>query len=198
MTDFTKYRSSLRDMQDHAERGMFGKVTHVAGAGSHMTVRGTGTLDEEVPVWQGVQGFNLPADSNAEVVMLALGADVNNKIALPSLPRDKQHPWGEGEGGLQSPTDPNRRIEFNGDETYLKDGVFVLGHDRAVTVTVSGSNVQISVTGDANISTVGAMKLTAETVEIESATLTHNGKDIGENHKHGGVDTGGGTSGVPV
>lgn len=198
MTDFTNFRDRNRDQQDGYERGMWGKVTHVEGAGSHMTVRGTGTLDEEVPVMNMGYGFNLAQDSEAEVLMIAAGSDVDAKLAIPTLPRDKQHPWPEGTGGVQHPSDPSRRIEFNGDEIYLKDGTFVLGHSRAITITVSGDNVSMSFNGDLGITSAGKLTLSADDVEINSATLKHNGKNVGDDHRHSGVDTGGGTSGEPV
>jgi hypothetical protein len=198
MTDFTNFRDRNRDQQDGIERGAWGTLTHVNGSGSHMSVRGTGTLDEEVPVLNTGYGFNLPADSDAEVIMLAAGSDVNAKLAIVTLPRDKQHQWPEGTGGVQHPLDPSRRIEFNSNEMHLKDGTFVLGHSRAVTVTIIGDNVSLSFNGDIDLSTSGKLVLSASDVEINGATLTHNGKNIGDDHKHGGVDTGGGISGEPV
>lgn len=245
MTDFTNFRDRNRDQQDGIERGMWGLRTYVDGAGSHMSVRGTGTLDEEVPVINMGYSFNLPKDSNAEVVMLALGSDTNDKVALLTIARDLQYQWGEGQGGIQHPTDPNRRIEFNGDETWIKDGTYILGHDRAVKVTVSGQNVVIdmggnstlNIVGDASVNIQGSatvavdgdatlqidgdmtaavggdssvtaggtmalqsggdMTLTAANVSIDSGNLTHNGTNIGDDHRHRGVDRGGSSTDGP-
>lgn len=183
MTDFTGFRSRTRDNQDGVERGVWGKREDVDGAGSIMSVRGTGTVDEEVPIANFGYGFNIEDDSNAEVTMLALGNDVNNKMAMPHLPKDKQHPWKKGTGGIQHPTDPNRRVEFNGDETFLRDGTFIIGTNRELKITVDGSNVTIETGGD--------LKLKAANVAIESSTLKHNGKNIGDTHVHGGILPGG-------
>jgi hypothetical protein len=183
MTDFTGFRSRTRDNQDGVERGVWGKREDVDGAGSVMSIRGTGTVDEEVPIMNFGYGFNVEDDTNAEVVMLALGNDVNNKVAMPTLPKDKQHPWAKGTGGMQHPTDAARRIEFNGDETFLRDGKFVIGTNREVVITVDGSNVTIT--------TGGNMKLVADNVDIQSSTLTHNGVNIGDDHVHSGITVGG-------
>lgn len=211
MVDYNSQPGRVRDIQDSSERGLWGEVTYVSGSGAHMTVRGTGTLDEEVPVMNLGYGFNLPKDSNAEVVMLSLGADVNGKVALATIPRDLQYQWGEGQGGVQHPTDASRRLEFNAAETWLKDGVYVLGHDRAVTVTIAGADVSMSMTGNssltiagtADITVAGAATVTAPSVEVNSAqvsivgaTLTHNGVNVGSTHTHPHGDPAGFT-GVP-
>ena len=197
MTDFTRFRSRTRDIQDYVERGVYGAWSEVPGAGAMVSVRGTGTLDEEVPIYNPGYGFRLPDNSNAEVVMLSLGSDVNDKVALLSLPRDQQHVWGEGQGGVQHPMDPARRLEFNADETWLKDGAYRLGNNREVAVTVRGGAVSITIDGNAEIVASGDMELRAASVNIESPTLTHNGINIGDTHRHGGVESGGSTSGGP-
>ena len=214
MTDFTRSKSATRDRQDHVERGTWGILEYVDGAGAVMSVRGTGTLDEEVPVLNSGYGFNLSQDSNAEVVMISLGADVNDKVALPTIPRDQQHKWPAGTGGVQNPTDPNRRIEFNGDETWIKDGAYVYGHDRAQTVTIDGDNVSVQLAGGQSITIAadssitvggsmtlvvsGALSIKAADIALESGTLTHNGKNIGATHRHEDVEPGSGLSGEPA
>jgi hypothetical protein len=197
MTDFKSRSAQRRDQQDATERGVFGEVTYVDGAGAHMTVRGTGTIDAEVSVLNTGYGFNLDTDSNAEVVMLSLGADVNDKVALLTIPKDMQHPWAVGQGGVQHPTDPNRRLEFNDNQTWLKDGNYTLGNAKEVSVSISDGAITINVTGTTTLTSSGAMKIRAPDVSIVSNTLTHNGVNIGDDHRHGGVDTGGGVSGGP-
>lgn len=181
MTDFTGYRSQRRDIQDGIERGVWGSVEDVTGAGRVMTVRGTGTVDTELPMMMFGYGFNLAENSNAEVIMVSLGSDVNDKVAIPTLPRDKQHPWGEDEGGIQHPTDPDRRIEFNATDTHHTDGVHTFGPNKELTVTIAGGVVTLTINGDLNIA--------ANNVEITSGTLTHNGTNVGDSHTH--TDTAG-------
>ena len=197
MTTFNRRPGEIRDFQDATERGMWGERTDVPGAGSIMRVRGTGTTEVELPVINFGYSFNLPVDSDAEVVMLALGGDPNNKVALPTSPRDQQYQWPVGTGGVQHPSDPNRRIEFNGDETFLRDGTFVVGSNREVTITVDGANVIISTGGIANIQAQSIVLNAPGGVEINSATLIHNGINVGETHRHDGVDPGPGLTGLP-
>lgn len=53
--------------------------------------------------------------------------------------------------------------------------------------------------GSVKISLGGnTVTIKAPNVVIESTNLTHNGKNIGDDHVHSGVDPGGGTSGPPV
>lgn len=198
MTDYTSPQGRTRDIQDGTERGLWGKLTYEPGSGAHMTVRGTGTIDEEVPFLNTGYGFNLDDDSNAEVVMLALGSDPNDKVAIATIARDLQHPWAPGQGGVQSPTDPSRRLEFNGDETWLKDGSYKLGNNKEVSVTVNGGQITINVTGQTAINSSGDVVIAAPNVEITSGTLTHNGTNIGETHRHSGVRSGGSNTGAPV
>jgi hypothetical protein len=196
MVDYNSPAGRTRDIQDGTKRGLWGAVTYESGAGAHMTVRGTGTtVDSEVPLMNTGYGFNLATDSNAEVVMLALGSDPNDKVAFATIPKDMQHPWGAGQGGVQHPSDPSRRIEFNGAETWLKDGSYVLGHDREVSITVSGSSVTINMAGAATLNCAGALTLAAATVEITSGALTHNGVNIGDSHVHPHGDPAGVTGG---
>lgn len=193
----TRNRQHQKRNRGSVSRGVWGILEHVIGVGSIMSVRGTGTVDSELPVFNFGYSFNLPADSNAEVIMMSLGSDVNDKIAIPQLPRDAQRHWPEGTGGIQHPVNPSRYLEFNDDETHLRDGKFVIGSNREVVITVDGTNVTITTGGKATIE-AGSMELNvAGAVEINSASLTHNGVNVGETHIHSGVDPGPGTTGGP-
>src|SRR4029077_16935872 len=107
---------------------------------------GTGSVDEEMPVINTGYGFSLAKDSNAEVLSFYIGSDTNQKFALPTIPHDKQRQWGEGHGGVQSPTDPERYLEFNSKRTHLKDGAYAFGATGGLeisgnTVTIRGNLV---------------------------------------------------------
>lgn len=194
-------RTRSQDLQDTAERGVWGERTDVEGAGSIMRVRGTGTTDFELPVMNFGYSFNLPPDSNAEVIMVSLGSDINDKVAIPTIPRDKQYQWPVGTGGVQHPSDPGRRIEFNGEETLLRDGVFVIGSNREVKITVDGSNVTIETGGEANFKASkfrfdGDMEISGDI--STTGTIENNSKNIGSTHVHDGVDSGPSNTGAPV
>lgn len=188
MTDFTRYKSRTRDIQDYVERGVYGEWEAVPGAGAMMSVRGTGTVDAEVPIFNLGYSFRLPNNANAEVVMLSLGSDVNDKVALPSLPRAVQHQWGEGEGGIQHPTNPDRRLEYNTTETWLKDGNYKLGDNKEVEVVVAGGQVTINVTPGVVINapnmTINADTTINGTLAVNGPSMTHNGTNVGDTHRH--------------
>jgi protein gp138/GpV-like protein with Apex motif len=51
--------------------------------------------------------------------------------------------------------------------------------------------------GGITITSPGTVTINAEAIALTSATLTHNGVNVGSTHKHGGVMSGGGETGVP-
>jgi hypothetical protein len=169
MSSFYRTQARNRDQQDGFERHLWGSIEYVNGAGAVMKVRGTGTEDEEAPILNVGYSFNVGQNFNTEVMLVSLGSDTNQKYAIPTIPRDKQRQWAEGSGGIQNPVDPERAIQLDDDSIWLKDGKFTLGNDRAVTITVSGSNITISTAGD---------------LDLESANLRHNGVNIGATHVH--------------
>lgn len=174
--EYLGYRERSRDINDLFRRGVWGERLYTDGAGSVISVRGTDSLDEDAPVLNMGYSFNLPARSNSEVFLLSQGSDTNQKFALLTIPRDLQHQWGEGEGGVQHPTDPDRRLEFNADETWLKDGDYVLGNDKELSISISGGVATIRLNGD--------LEIAADNINFTSGGLTHNGTNIGDTHVH--------------
>jgi hypothetical protein len=51
--------------------------------------------------------------------------------------------------------------------------------------------------GGITITSPGTLTISAQSIALSSGTLTHNGVNIGSTHKHGGVMSGGGETGVP-
>lgn len=185
MTSFNRFTDRNRDQQDAYERGLWGSLEYVDGAGAVMSIRGTGdgdgTLDEEVPVINTGYGFNVSKDYNTEVLMLSMNSDTNQKYAMPHIPRDKQRKWPENTGGVQHPTNPEKFIQMDDDRIWLRDGNFALGNNQEIKLSISGGKVTIEVSGE---------------LDIRSSKLTHNGVNIGEDHKH--INSGGsGTGGPP-
>lgn len=127
MTSFNKYDQGRdRDQQDGMERHVFGDIEYTAAGAMHRA-RGTGTEDVEVPVVNLGIGMNFSKDTNTEVFLLSMGSDTNAKVALITIPRDKQRPWKEGTGGIQNPTDPNKAFEFNAKRAHVTDPNFAIG-----------------------------------------------------------------------
>lgn len=68
-----------------------------------------------------------------------------------------------------------------------------------IAVQFPGGFVHINTgSGAVSVKTPGSVSIVAGDIQLESATLTHNGKNIGFDHKHTGVVPGGGISSVPV
>lgn len=62
-----------------------------------------------------------------------------------------------------------------------------------------GGFVHINTGSDAvTVNTPGTVKIIASAIELESATLTHNGVDISDQHKHSGISSGPSNTGTPV
>ena len=188
MTTELQERERPRDVQDYVERHVWGEIEYVKDAGSVLRVRGTGSEDEEMPVINSGYGFSLPKNSNAEVLTFSMGSDTNQKFALPTIPHDKQRQWAEGTGGVQHPTDQSRFVEFNGDETWLKDGNFKLGNNKELEVSISNGVVTMK---------TSSLTINGDLV-VNGNVFTHNGVDVGSTHKHTDVESGSSLTGPPA
>jgi len=134
MTTQMEFSDRNFDLQDGVERGVWGKLEYIEGAGATITVRGTGTVDEEAVVLNIGQAMNLPEDSNTEVFLLVSGSDTTQKYALLTIPRDKQRQWKENTGGIQNPTDPEKAVEFNEKRTHVTEDNFAVGPKGTIEV----------------------------------------------------------------
>lgn len=152
MTTENRFPSAKRDQQDGIERHVWGSQ-EASNTGAIIKVRGTGTEDREAVVINGGYSFHLPENSNTEVLLLASSADTNLKYAMLTIPRNKQHAWGEGEGGVQNPTDASKRVEFNAKRTHLTEDNAAIGSGGAIEVI--GNTIYIrgnlSISGDLNV-----------------------------------------------
>jgi hypothetical protein len=148
MTTYQQPRESKRDQQDHIERHVWGEQKYVKGAGSIIKVRGTDTKDEETAVTVVGSGtsFNLKKDHNAEVFQLAGGADTTLKLAILTIPKDKQRRWKEEHGGVQNPLDDEWALDFGKEKAHVtkkefavgKDGEFEIDKDKNVYFRLGG------------------------------------------------------------
>lgn len=127
MTTTKSFDERNRDTQDNFERHAFSELTYVDGAGSVVKVRGTGTVDEDVPVINSGYGFNIPKDFNTECFLHSDGSDAAGKFAVMTLPRNKQRRWRENTGGVQNPLDPDKAVEFNEKRTHATESNFAVG-----------------------------------------------------------------------
>ncbi|QIW87523.1 baseplate protein [Agrobacterium phage OLIVR4] len=168
MTTTKTFDERNRDTQDGFERHLFKRIDHT-DTGAFVSVEGSGTSEEDVPVMNTGYGFSLEDDTEAEVFLLGDGSDASNKFAIPTLPRNKQRKWPKNTGGVQHPTNSGKFVQLDDDSIWLKDGSFTLGDDRAVRITVNGNNVVMEMGGE---------------MDIRCAKLMHNGVNIGDTHVH--------------
>lgn len=200
MTTFNQFSDRNRDQQDGYERHIWGKLEYLEGAGAIMSVKGTDTEDFEAPLMNMGYGFNVPQDYNTEVFLVSLGSDTNQKYAIPTIPRDKQRQWPEGTGGVQHPTNPEKFIQMDDGSIWLHDGVFHIGNEKEVTITVSGGKATITVaelqvtapviTLDGNVEVTGNLEV--------AGSLTNQAVNVGSQHQHTGVTAGAANTGAPV
>lgn len=134
MTTGKTFDERNRDMQDVNERMMFEKLTYTDKSGAHIAVKGSGTQDDEIPVINTGFGFNLPEGTQAEVMVMADGSDVASKMALMTLPRDKQRKWAESTGGVQNPLDPEKAVELNTKRTHVTEDNFAVSMEGVLEV----------------------------------------------------------------
>jgi hypothetical protein len=136
MTSYTHYRESKRDQQDHIERHVWGEQKYVKGAGSIIKVRGTDTKDQETAVTVVGSGtsFNLKKDHNAEVYEIAGSADTTLKLAILTIPRDKQRKWKEEHGGIQNPLDNEWALDFGKEKAHVTKKEWAIGKDGEMEI----------------------------------------------------------------
>lgn len=71
-------------------------------------------------------------------------------------------------------------------------------NDDIALVWAGGSFHLNKASGAVTLTTSGTVKIVAGAIEFESATLTHNGTDISDQHKHSGISPGPSNTGTPV
>jgi hypothetical protein len=129
---FQRFRERSRDVQDGIERHVWGEQEYT-GQGSVIKVNGTDTKDEEAPVLNNGTSFNLKKDHNSEVMLLSSGSDTTLKMAVLTIPRDKQRRWRENTGGVQHPTDDEFALEFD-EYAHITKNQFVVGQKGELQV----------------------------------------------------------------
>lgn len=157
MTSVNNQQARNRDVQDLAELHVWGSVEYIDAAGSVINVRGTDTQDIDVPVLNTGAGHNLPTDSNCEVLLISTGSDTNRKFALLTIPRDVQRQWAERTGGVQSPTSPDKALEFNDRRTHLTEDNVAAGSGGMLEVTATGVVIRGDLQVDGNLNVQGGI-----------------------------------------
>ena len=201
MTSFTRYRESHRDQQDHIERHVWGEQKYVSKAGSIIKVRGTDTKDEETAVTVVGSGssFNLKKDHNAEVFLLAGGADTTLKLAMLTIPKDKQRKWKEEHGGVQNPLDNEWALDFGKEKAHVTKKEFAVGKDGEFEIDKS-KNVYFRLDGEKEhiVDGIGYINKILYTPQVVSGKKKPPGFQGNEEAEASDDDGGGGNTAAAV
>lgn len=151
-----------------------------------------------------------PLEVGERVVVLSESGETQNGLVLPAGIYNDENPAPGDKAGLWRRTfQDGGLIEYDRDTgEWLVEGIAkatvkvgdstVVTEPDAVTATVGGGVLTVK---DSEITlTVGGvtLKVSSGGVEVSGGSVTHDGKDIGKTHKHSGVTTGSGQTGVPV
>lgn len=118
-----------------------------------------------------------PPESGERVVVLSESGEVQNGVVIPlGLYSDEDPPPGDRAGLWRKTFADGGKIEYD-----RATGGFVVEGKSDVTLKVGGVTLKVSASG----------------VEITGGTVKHNGKSIGDDHKHTQVQSGGAVSGPP-
>jgi len=124
---FVPYGARSNDVQDGVERHIWHELKYEE-QGSTIKVKGTDTEDEEATVLNiGGAAFKLKKDHDAEVFLLSSSSDTQLKVAVLTIPHDKQRRWPEGEGGIQHPTDDEFSLHFSDKLAHVTKNKFAVG-----------------------------------------------------------------------
>jgi hypothetical protein len=124
---YLNFRGRSSDVQDGTERHVWSELKY-EDAGAIIKVKGTDTEDEEAMVLNiGGVSFKLPKDQDSEVFLLASSSDTTLKMAVLTIPKDKQRRWPEKEGGIQHPLDPEVSLHFSDKLTHVTKNKFAVG-----------------------------------------------------------------------
>jgi hypothetical protein len=124
---FLSQTSRSKDLQDGVERHIHGELEYIEGGGAILKVNGVDSKDEETVLINVGAAFKLKKDHDAEVFLLASSSDTQMKMAIITIPHDKQRRWPEGEGGIQHPTDDEFSLHFSDKLAHITKNKFAVG-----------------------------------------------------------------------
>ncbi|MFG6500138.1 phage baseplate assembly protein V [Sulfitobacter sp. 1A15106] len=151
-----------------------------------------GLYGEEMDKVQNWQPFGLTAvcPPGGDVVMLSIGGTRDGAQVLSAThPAYRQKDTGIGETVL---------YDAGGQTVKLTTAGITITDQWGNIVSMADGKVTITAAADYTVNAGGTITLAASDVKIESGSLTHNGTNVGDDHKHSGVSSGPSTTGNPV
>lgn len=172
-----------RLMSQNANTITRGTLVEVDDETGLQETRVRGYYDEEIPATTNWQPFGLstscPPGADALIACVGGNRDGAQVIAV-------SHPDFRPAGAPAGTT-----------ILYDAFGNTVVMTDEGVAIS-NGENVVKMTDGGLSITSGSTLTIDAADVEITSGTLTHNGKNIGDDHKHDKVTAGASNTGEPV
>lgn len=151
-----------------------------------------------------------PLEVGEGVVVLSPSGELQNGVVMPAglyndenpAPGDKAGLWRKKfqDGGLIEHDRETGEWLVKGMSkiTLEVEGSTAVVTEESITLTV-GDGVVTTKDGEITLTAGGVtLKVDSGGVTISGGAVKHDGKDIGKTHKHSGVQTGGGQTGVPV
>lgn len=128
------------------------------------------------------------------VTVIAEGGELQNGVVLPGTINSQAHP------NVGDRADLWRKRFADGGTLEYDEAAGALAFTGMSSVTLKvGDNASIVIEdGKITLSAGGASYTLDGNHTLDGGQLSHAGKDVGADHKHGQVQTGGGISGVPV
>lgn len=118
-----------------------------------------------------------PLEVGEDVVVLSASGEIQNGLVIPAGVYSEENPAPGDKAGLW-----RRTFQGGGLIEYDRDsGEWIVEGISKITLKVGGCTMEITESGFA----------------FSGGTITHDGKNIGKDHKHTGVDPGAGASGPP-
>lgn len=164
-----------RDIENIVRLAVWGELKQDEKKGTRININGSSYSQDDIAVLNSGYGFNLSKDSDAEVLLLSIGSDVNQTIAIPSIPWKNQRPWRVNTGGIQNPLDPEKAFEFNKTRSHLLDPNFAIGENgilevKGDTVYIRGNLIiekDLDIGGDLRV----GGKISSEQIDCEDGAF---------------------------
>lgn len=194
----------------------FGEVKEVNYAEARVRVMIGDEDDDEghtVTGWLPMAGARARGDSDwhplevgERVVVLSESGELQNGIVMPAGIYSEEDPAPGDKAGLWrkrfqdgSTVEYDRetgefKIDAKTKQTLMVGDATITVQDGSIVLSAGGQSLTLSAEG---ITSSG--KIAGEDgLAITGGTFTHDGKNVGKNHTHSGVQTGGGISGGPI
>lgn len=143
---------------------------------------GNAAFSMSLPIKPGDKGWIMAADRDISIFQQGLQKDAPNTRRMHSFQDGLFMPDSMNMGNVQAADEENVTIQLHDGGARISLGANI------VTLTVGGNSISI---GPAGVTITGPL-------QINGPTARHNSKNIGDDHKHSGVQSGPTNTGNPI